>query len=392
MTTSSERLFNECMDVVEKGRLGNNTGFSTGIPSLDEATGGIQRKTLTTIFGAEGAGKSVLAKHGLILFPIIEHYIMKATYADYKTDLKIRFYSLEVDRVNIIMSMISWLIYKEHGKLYSLKYLFSNRLYVIDDDVHELVKSYREKIVNILDEVLVIIDKPMTADEIDEDIETFAESRGSKTNIVLDTGELLNKYTPHNEDEHIVIIIDTVTNIEVEKSVYANSLKVQCEEISNKAKHVYRNLYHYSIFLITHSNRDITNVMRTKSGEIYPHKNDISISSQLARDSDIVMCIFAPYEYMNPNNDLANFEGYNISLLGQRYRNIGVLKGRNGINMIRVSTIFYGECGYFEEAPKNPTKNDYETILSKKMTRNEYDTHALKYEVTSQYKKLRSND
>jgi hypothetical protein len=118
--------------------------------------------------------------------------------------------------------------------------------------------------------------------------------------------------------------------------------------------------------------------MRTKSGEIYPNKNDISISSQPARDADIVKVIFAPYEYANPNNNLGKFEGYDITRLKHRYRNIGVLKSRDGENMLRISVLFVGECGYFKALPKTLSKQDYIDILSIKMEFEELNNHTEK--------------
>lgn len=41
---------------IDNGLKGLNKGLSTGLPKLDEITGGIQRSTYTTIFGLSGTG------------------------------------------------------------------------------------------------------------------------------------------------------------------------------------------------------------------------------------------------------------------------------------------------------------------------------------------------
>ena len=41
---------------IDNGLKGLNKGLSTGLPKLDEITGGVQRSTYTTIFGLSGTG------------------------------------------------------------------------------------------------------------------------------------------------------------------------------------------------------------------------------------------------------------------------------------------------------------------------------------------------
>jgi hypothetical protein len=383
ITDTAKLMIDELLNKVNLGRCGLNTGLSTGIKSLDEAIGGIQKKTYTLLFGAEGSGKSVFTTHAFILFPIIEHFYHIENNPEYKTDLKIIYYSLEVDRVNILGKMLCWLIYKDTKVLYSMKYLFSNRLFLIDEATFALVQLYTVKIKKILDEVLTIIDKSMTATEINEEIVEFARSRGAIKLITAPDGTRIRKYIPFNENEHVFIITDTLTNLTVDENIKMNSDKKECDLHSNHCKHTYRNLFHYSVFNITHSNRDIANPMRTKSGELYPSKSDISISSQPARDADIVGCIYAPYELANPNNNLNKFEGYDITRLKHRYRNVGILKSRDGENMLRISLAFYGECGYFAVLPKAMSKLDYEDILSKKVKYQELPNHIEKQKLTS---------
>lgn len=364
--SNSDLIFEEFIEEIDRGRLGLNTGLSTGIVSLDKTIGGIQKKTYNLVFAAEGVGKSVFVMHTHILYPIVQHYHMLEKDPEYKTDLKIRFYSLEVDRVNILGKMLCWLIYKDTGDLLSMNYLFSKNLYLIDNDTYELVLSYKAKIKKILDEVLIIIDKPMTSTEIYDDLVQFASSRGKSKLITLSDGSRVHKYIPNNPNEHVIVITDTLTNLTIDESIKFNSEKKECDLHSNNCKHIYRNMFHYSVVNVTHSNRDITNTMRTKSNEIYPHKNDISISSQPSRDADIVICLFNPYEYVSPNNSLSKFGGYNILRLQNRYRNIGVLKSRNGESMKRISVLFIGECGYFKALPKSTLmqNKDYANIES----------------------------
>lgn len=54
-----ERLGVHACEAVERARLGETRGISTGFPSLDRATGGLQPSTLWVVGGATSMGKSV---------------------------------------------------------------------------------------------------------------------------------------------------------------------------------------------------------------------------------------------------------------------------------------------------------------------------------------------
>lgn len=381
--SSSSFIFEELISEIERGIEGQNTGLSTGIQPLDELTGGVQKKNYTLIFGPEGSGKSVFTIHSHIMYPIVQHLYQQKNDPNYTKDLKIFFYSLEVDRVNILGKILCWLIYKETKVLYSISYLFSKRLYLINKDVYKLVVSYEKLIKNILDNILFIIDRPMTANQIKVDVVSFAEKRGTVKEITLKDGSKVLKYFPKNPDEHVIIIIDTITNLTVDKTINKNNEHNECNMHSSNCKHIYRNLFHYTVVNVTHSNRDITNVMRTRSGEIYPHKNDISISSYPSRDANIVLCIFAPHEYANENNNLGSFGGYNISRLQGRFRSVGLLKSRDGENMYRFPLLFLGECGWFELLPKTLDKKQYLEIENLKIQEKEFETHQEKADYIS---------
>ena len=100
--TESERLFEELITSIDRGMFGLNTGLSTGIPAFDKAIGGIQKKTYNLLFAGEGVGKSTFALHAYILYPIMNHFHNQLTDPEYKVDLKIFYYSLEVDRVDVL--------------------------------------------------------------------------------------------------------------------------------------------------------------------------------------------------------------------------------------------------------------------------------------------------
>ena len=74
-----------------------------------------------------------------------------------------------------------------------------------------------------------------------------------------------------------------------------------------------------------------------------------------------------------------------------RYRNIGVLKSRNGENMKRISLLFLGECGWFEALKSRLNDKDYLEIEAKRMKFKELTSHSDKAEACKKIRLEKEN-
>ena len=59
------------------------------------------------------------------------------------------------------------------------------------------------------------------------------------------------------------------------------------------------------------------------------------------------MTLFSPYRY-----NIDRFQNYNITKLGNTYRNLEILENRDGEPNINLGLNFIGPCGTFREIPK----------------------------------------
>lgn len=82
---------------IKDGRAGKNKGISTGIPKLDEYTGGIQKGLYTLIFGTSGSGKSALALYSYIYRPLKDNPDKK---------LKLCYFSLELSAELLLAKLL----------------------------------------------------------------------------------------------------------------------------------------------------------------------------------------------------------------------------------------------------------------------------------------------
>lgn len=343
--------FDDVLDYANSCSSGGKIGLPTGLSRLDKFTNGIRRKLYDIVFANEGCGKSGFALNTRILEPY-NYYIEQKKRGNplYQFDLQIRLYSLEVDASDVLLKLACAYIYKTKGVLISPSYFSS---YKQDSKAIELlreVKPYFDEMLNHL----TIIDDNKSSNDIHTEIIDFAKSRGRFIG---------NRYKPNEANEFVMIIVDTLGNID-----YKGGQAGQTEQVNIHTKNCiyYRDKLNYYICNVVHSNSEISKTDRAKYSEIFPKKEDIMLSAQLRRDASRIFCLFNPYEFANPNNNLGNFNDYKINVLQERFRAVGVLKNRGGLNGARIGTMFLGEIGSFTELKKGTdmTIDDYNKVLT----------------------------
>lgn len=332
--------FAELEEEIERGKKGKNYGLPMGFSRLSYATNGIQKRCLIGLFGAEGTGKSSFAISSYIMNPY--DYARNTSWVD----LKIIYYSLEVSKLDVMAKMTSWKIYHDELTVTSPGQLLSkSKAKRITPYIEERSKAAKEYINDLLNNCLTIIDKPMTPTEIKQDVYQFAKSRGK---FYKDKSGIL-RYYPHNKNEHVIIIVDTLSNLMMEPVGGHISKKTTIDKHSDYSRDLYRNTFGYTIVNVMHSNRTLSSFNRVTTGEVFPDKGDILYTSQPAQDSNLIIAVFNPWDYISMNPSLKKYMGYEIDKMNGRFRAAGILKNRDGENNKRVGMLFVGECGYFKE-------------------------------------------
>lgn len=347
--------YDQFKKAVHDGELGINKGIPLGLPKLTKLLGGIQKKRLDLVFASEGVGKSAFVANSYVLNPY-EWYIKRG---HKKVDLQILWFALEIDLVSILSKSFCWKMYKETSILVSPNIVLGRGDSKIPSLAKDKVYEYEEYFEKMIKRVH-IIDSPMTPTMIKKYIEKFAESRGY---YKKDSNGIV-RYIPYNPDEHIIVIVDTLGNLKRENVNGAFDKKSTIDFHSELSRDIYRNQLGYTICNVAHSNRSISNIDRARFGEIFPHKDDIKESSQPSADADTVIALFNPLDYMNSNNNLNKFMGYDIDNLKDRFRALGVLKHRHGSANKRVGMLYVGEIGLYQELPQphEITPEQYEFI------------------------------
>jgi replicative DNA helicase len=111
---------------------------------------------------------------------------------------------------------------------------------------------------------------------------------------------------------------------------------------------------------VSQFNRDISNPIRIKNGDVEPQLEDFAESSSTQNDADVVLALFDPMRYK-----VADPSGYDVDRLkdefGAKYfRSLRLIKNSYGEDDVRIGLGFLGQIGMFKELPRLKDMSDYE--------------------------------
>jgi replicative DNA helicase len=171
-------------------------------------------------------------------------------------------------------------------------------------------------------------------------------------------------YVPNNENEITIVVIDHIGLLKLTKD--QTTKKAAIDKMSDELRYA-RDFYGYTPVVVSQFNRDISNPMRIKNGDVEPQLEDFADSSSTQNDADVVLALFDPMRYK-----VADPSGYTLEKLkddyGAKYfRSLRLIKNSYGEDDIRIGLGFLGQIGMFKELPKrrDMTDGDYESVINK---------------------------
>lgn len=338
--------FQDAKERVDQGLAGENLGLSTGMPKLDKLIGGVGRRTYTLIGANLGIGKTAFVDHAYVLRP----YLLAR---ENKQGLKIRtfYYSFEIGRTDKILKWICYLIYLKYGVVLDVKEVQSKNT-LLTADKYQMVMEM-EAIIDEMEEWVHIYDRPTNPTGLWKDLKDYAEKNGKfvKNVRVIKGHEIITmKYVPNDPLEIVQYIEDHIGLARNE-----TDLRTKKEKIDKGSEYGVdlRNTYGISKVAISQFNREIGDLDRRRFSELTPQLEDFKDSGNPAEDANVVMVLFNPLRY-----NLMEYNGMNVGRLAGRYRNLVVLKHRDGSDMQKLHLNFFGEIGAFREFP-DPFLDEY---------------------------------
>jgi hypothetical protein len=364
------------IETFKKGKAGKNLGLSTGIPQLDEAIGGLQKKTSIGLAAAPKCGKTTLADFCFLLMPFLEA-ILKGTL----DNIEWIYFSFEVDRINKEFKFAAFFMFHDYqisGYMYKGKWYDMDSQYLLGKKIHRegsieeripmteehenmLKEIYANRIVPLFGEYdkygrvitpgkIKFITERDNPTGMDKYLRAHAKAHGEfveESYVVSEGDKLIPKkrvigYTAKNPDKFTIIITDHIRKLRRERGF---TMK---ENIDKWLEYTtdWRNLCEWTFINIVHSGRQLANVERLRyAGEtIFPTADDTKDTGNIAEESTILMTLF------NANDEKYNLKthfGHDLSQY-PNYRSLHITESRDTECPAHVFLNMFGGVNVFE--------------------------------------------
>lgn len=356
-------LFQRALNRIEENRNKefNCISFDSIFPRFSEYLPGIMQKTYYIVTAASKVAKTQLTDFMFLYHPF--NFIKKNP--DSKIKLKIFYFSLEMDLESKIIAGISKHIYENSNLIVPVNTILSmNRKNRLSNDVYNKILE-AEKYFEDLQDYLVISDAQQNPTGIYKQMYKYAMDNGKiiyKTVHIKDpdtgaesTKEVFDYYIPNNPDEYVIILTDHISELSSERGF---GPKETMEKHSDYMR-ILRNMFGYTPVDVQQQNAASESLDRFKANKLEPSIEGLAESKLTARKANVVLGLFSPYIH-----EIPEYRGYDIKRLQDNYRNLSIIRQRNGISGINVGLYFNGASNYFKELP--PAKlmtNDIYTKL-----------------------------
>lgn len=348
---SFELLKNE----VEKGLNDQNGGIPMGFERLNNYIG-IRKGIYTLVGGLTGSGKTSFVDDAYVLNP----FDWTLTPEGKKSGIKIKFWyrSMERNRTYKYAKWVSRKVFLDQGIIIPVPKLLGWTGKLTKDE-HDLFLLY-ENYIKEMEDSVIMYDGPENPVGIAKDLKKYAESRGK----IEQLDEYNKIYVPNDPNEITIVVIDHIGLLKTTKDLPTK--KQAIDKLSNELRFA-RDFYGYSPVAVSQFNRDISNPIRIKNGDVEPQLDDFKDSSSPGEDCDVALALFDPMRYKVPDPS-----GYDLDKLKDEYgskyfRSLRLIKNSYGADDVRIGLGFFGQIGMFKELnrKKDMTDADYESVVNK---------------------------
>lgn len=332
---------------------GSHLGVVNPLKRLAEHIPVFEKGQSIGILAATGVGKSKFTRW-MFVYNVYE--FAKAN--NYNTH--ILYFPLEDTKEKVYYQFICHYLRKHHKITITTQELTSKKG-SLPEWVLEAVLEATEYFED-LEKYVTIIDDRSSPEDIYALCEKWAEKHGKIYYKEIkdkqgNTYKIPIKYYENDNAPHTFVIIDNMSNFDSEKTFEEREAMIKFAKIY--ARRNMCNVFGFTVVQVMQMAFDKERQQFTQNGmsivsKIEPSLDGIGEAKVIARSMHLIFGLFNPDRYellAYPNND-----GYNIALLGSRFRALKVLKSNDSDPGMRVGMMFdaIGESFYELPLPKDP--------------------------------------
>lgn len=365
--------FTEILSTIERNKTIKEAGGITSIlppfPRLSESYGGFTKGSITAITAASGVGKTKFVK----FFTILNIY--KQTFGQSAIRPKVFYFALEESATDFWLSFISMFLYEKYKKTVSVTQLKSIGMYTVSNELMAQIKD-AEGFIGRLQEFVEVIDYIRNPTGIRKYIDQYFDNPEIGSYITKDIEEdgrtkTINiGYKYKSEDLWVFFILDHISlvsnEIAPDTKVRLTSYQTFDHVVKDLILERFSKRYKMANIVVHQQTPSSEKAQYTSKGNLVeerlePSLEELHLNKGVHQDYEIVLGLFNPSRY-----NIATHSGYDISILGPKYRALMFLKDRHfGLENSTIGLYFNGANGEFMELPRptemnSTTANHYE--------------------------------
>ena len=325
------KIYNAVLDNVDAGMKGYNRGLPMGLSKVTDVIYDVQRGRYDLVAGKTSSGKTAFVDQCYVIEPFL--HVLR--HPEIKLD--ILYYSLEISPEEKFAKIASRFLYEKYNVTVDSNKLLSRGNFMLSTDIRKKLEELKD-VFNKLESMLHIYDAYTTRTSIMESVRSFLDIHGEYSEV---DGRWI--YTPNHPNHYVLVVIDNYNNLDTERG----ETKKQAIDGLSKALVRCRNMTGISPVCVQQFNADISDPRRIQQQRYEPITDDLEDSKMTSKDANTILALYDPLEY-----NITTHRDYDIARLNGRYRQLQVLKNRNGQRGDRVGLHLFGEVGIFSELPR----------------------------------------
>jgi hypothetical protein len=371
-------LYNRILNFLEERRNRVLSGQINCIPlpfhRFRREFPGIEQGVYYLVSGATKASKTQLTNY---LF--VYNTIMYMFYNPGKIQAKIFYYALEETAEAVTLRFMAFLLHHLDNTITisptDLK--STDETKPLPENVLKAMKSEKfAQIMHLYEEIITFYDSKNPTG-IWKDFTLYAKENGTTHYKPIEmkddfgkpvTRNMFDYYTPNNPDEYVFIIVDHVSLLDSERGKDGRSMSLK-ETIDKLSEYmvIARNRYKYIPVLVQQQSTETSNLEAFKNDKIRPTKAGLADSKYTGNDCSCMIGITNPASF-----DKADYLGYNITILKDKFRLMEVVLNRNGRANGLCPLLFDGAINNYTELPRADDKNAMQRVYEQITNKNNY--------------------
>lgn len=346
----------------------NGAPFFHSFPRLGKIVPSIPRGMQLMILAGNGVGKSMggIALIIMTVYNLIKNHNYKAKFHIFLLEDPIELFE---DRIFCRILYTHFNIEIDPMKLNSVKEeLISEDIIAKFEETDKIVEdilSYCIIVENIFHATGIYKTLRTRSDEIGKHIYENREFTYKKDDesTYNKTTSVYKEYIPDNPELHNIVLVDNLNNLSDEFDKKTNK-HLDLRGVMDRWCKTYARLQickHWNWTVINIQQQDLATDKKQfdMKGFAIIEKTEPNLASlgdnkTVSRAHHLILALFAPARF-----GITQYEGYDISRLGDSFRALLVLKSNFSISNVKLPLYFNGSCSYYSELPKQMTENDY---------------------------------